>query len=48
MIRLQGRSLDMMVAGTSASKLARRINEGGRNWERQIEMAASATMRPFL
>ena len=31
MTRLQGRSLDMMVAGTSASKLARRINEGGRN-----------------
>jgi hypothetical protein len=30
MIRLQGRSLDLMVAGTRASKLARRSNEGGR------------------
>jgi hypothetical protein len=48
MIRLHGRSLDIMVAGTSASKPARRINERGRNWERQIEKAASATMRPSL
>jgi hypothetical protein len=46
-IRLQGRSLDMMAAGTPARKLAQSINAGGRNWARPMETAASATMRPF-
>jgi hypothetical protein len=31
MIRLQGRSLDVMAAGTLASKLVRSINAGSRN-----------------
>src|SRR6267142_157816 len=36
MIRLRRRSLDMTVAGTLASKLARNINAGGRSRARQI------------